>query len=265
MKKIKISELPLVSSLRGLFTIGTDSNNRSVKVSLEFVEDETNKAVQNAEVATEAASEATVKTKAATEAANTATAAANAATAAANQATEAAQEATENAVEATTAAQEATTASNTATAAARTATVNADLATAEARTATTEAQKETVKTKAATEEVLATLGILVPTGLSVECLPRITFGNVNPIYIKATLAPETAMPNVIFLSDNKAIMVSPKGLMTVLEKGRSVIHVIPTCNTALAKTVSVVVGDPTLRLVTRQKLRFTQSGALRLN
>ena len=35
MKTIKISELPLYQSLKGLFTIGTDSNNRSVKVPLE--------------------------------------------------------------------------------------------------------------------------------------------------------------------------------------------------------------------------------------
>ena len=35
MKKIKISELPLYSSIKGLFTIGTDSQNKSVKVSLE--------------------------------------------------------------------------------------------------------------------------------------------------------------------------------------------------------------------------------------
>lgn len=32
MRKIKISELPLYSSLVGLFTIGTDNQNRSVKV-----------------------------------------------------------------------------------------------------------------------------------------------------------------------------------------------------------------------------------------
>lgn len=38
MKKIKISELPLYQSLKGLFVMGTDVNNRSVKVNLEFIE-----------------------------------------------------------------------------------------------------------------------------------------------------------------------------------------------------------------------------------
>lgn len=43
MKKIKISELPLYQSLKGLFVMGTDVNNRSVKVNLEFIESETTK------------------------------------------------------------------------------------------------------------------------------------------------------------------------------------------------------------------------------
>lgn len=123
MKKIKISELPLYSSLKGLFTIGTDANNRSVKVSLEFVEQQTTQAVTNAKEATDAANEAT---------------------AAAQEATEAAQEATEEAVN-------------------------------------------------ATDNVLLTLGRLVPTGMTVESVTRLTVGNVKPNYIKAALSPASAM------------------------------------------------------------------------
>lgn len=102
MKKIKISELPLYQSLKGLFVMGTDVNNRSVKVNLEFIESETTKAV-----------------KAATEASEKATAAA----------------------------------------------------------------------KSATDKVLDTLGKIVPTGLSVESVPRLTLGNANPVYLKAVLSP----------------------------------------------------------------------------
>lgn len=73
MKKIKITELPLYSSLKGLFTIGTDKDNRSVKVSLEFVEEKTNTAVENAETATREAQAATTAARTATTAAQTAT------------------------------------------------------------------------------------------------------------------------------------------------------------------------------------------------
>lgn len=193
MKKIKISELPLYSSLKGLFTIGTDANNRSVKVSLEFVEKQTTQAVTNAKEATDAANEAT---------------------AAAQEATEAAQEATEDAVN-------------------------------------------------ATDNVLLTLGRLVPTGMTVESVTRLTVGNVKPNYIKAALSPASAMQNVIFISDNKAITVGTDGRITVVGRGKSTVHVIPTCNTALAKTLLIEVVAPALRKVNSSSLRLTQSGVLR--
>lgn len=44
MKKIKLSELPICTSLKGLFTLGTDANNRSVRVSLEFIKSMVDKA-----------------------------------------------------------------------------------------------------------------------------------------------------------------------------------------------------------------------------
>ena len=266
MKKIKISELPLCSTLKGLFTIGTDSQNRSVKVSLQFVEDKTNTAVANAETATAAANTAkknadtaTANAQKATENAVTATNNAVKATTEAQTATKNAQTATKNAQDATSEAQKATEASKSATQACNAATEAANEATADAVQATSEAE-------AATAETLLTVQNLVPTGLTVEPLPRITFGNVNQIRIKAVLSPLTALKNLIYISDNRAVVVGIDGLVTPVAKGRSVVHVIPTCNTSLAKTLLVEVGDPTLRFVnTRTQLRFTQSGVLRLN
>lgn len=183
--------------------MGTDVNNRSVKVNLEFIESETTKAVKDADTATAAAAkaagladEATTLTKAATEASEKATAAA----------------------------------------------------------------------KSATDKVLDTLGKIVPTGLFVESVPRLTLGNVNPVYLKAVLSPDTALKNLIYISDNRAVEVGLDGRISILNKGVSRVHIIPTCNTALARTVLIEVGEPTLRLVTtRRQMRFTQSGALRMN
>ena len=175
MKKIKISELSLYQSLKGLFVMGTDVNNRSVKVNLEFIESETTNAVKDADTATAAA-------------------------------------------------------------------------------------------KSATDKVLDTLGKIVPTGLSVESVPRLTLGNVNPVYLKAVLSPDTALKNLIYISDNRAVEVGLDGRISILNKGVSRVHIIPTCNTALARTVLIEVGEPPLRLVTtRRQMRFTQSGALRMN
>lgn len=242
MKKIKISELPLYSSLKGLFTIGTDANNRSVKVSLEFVEQQTTQAVTNAKEATDAANTAAAAANTAKKNADTATAAAKTATTNAIKAKEDADEATEDAQEATTAANEAT---------------------AAAQEATEAAQEATEEAVNATDNVLLTLGRLVPTGMTVESVTRLTVGNVKPNYIKAALSPASAMKNVIFISDNKAITVGTDGRITIVGTGKSTVHVIPTCNTALAKTLLIEVVAPALRKVNSSSLRLTQSGALR--
>lgn len=232
MKKIKISELPLYQSLVGLFVMGTDVNNRSVKVNLEFIESETTKAVKDADTATAAAAKAAGLAVEATKTANAAALRADTAQAQAAQAAKAA----------------------------------ADEATTLTKAATEASEKATATAKSATDKVLDTLGKIVPTGLSVESVPRLTLGNVNPVYLKAVLSPDTALKNLIYISDNRAVEVGLDGRISILNKGVSRVHIIPTCNTALARSVLIEVGEPTLRLVTtRRQMRFTQSGALRMN
>lgn len=245
MKKIKISELPLYQSLKGLFVMGTDVNNRSVKVNLEFIESETTKAVKDADTATAAAAKAAGLADEATKTANAAALRADTAQAQAAKAAKAASDAAQSALNAKTQADEATTLT---------------------KAATEASEKATAAAKSATDKVLDTLGKIVPTGLFVESVPRLTLGNVNPVYLKAVLSPDTALKNLIYISDNRAVEVGLDGRISILNKGVSRVHIIPTCNTALARTVLIEVGEPTLRLVTtRRQMRFTQSGALRMN
>ncbi len=213
-----------------------------------------------ADNANKAADNATAAAKTATTNADNATAKANTAATNADTATSKANTATTNAETATAAAKEATDNADTATAAAKEATTNAE-------TATTNAQTAADNAKEATDKVLDTLGIIVPTGLEVEEYPsRLTFGNMQDHYIKAKLSPDTAMQNLIYMSDNKAVEVALDGRITVTNKGVSRVYVIPTCNTALARTLLIEVVGPPLRLVTtRQQMRFTQSGGLRFN
>ena len=163
-------------------------------------------------------------------------------------------------------ADEATKAAQDATEAAQAAKTAADEATTLTKAATEASEKATAAAKSATDKVLDTLGKIVPTGLFVESVPRLTLGNVNPVYLKAVLSPDTALKNLIYISDNRAVEVGLDGRISILNKGVSRVHIIPTCNTALARTVLIEVGEPTLRLVTtRRQMRFTQSGALRMN
>lgn len=272
MKKIKISELPLFSSLRGLFVIGTDNDNRSVKVSLEFIEDDCNAAIQAAQTATEAAQAAATNANSKASVANTAAANANAKANLANEkatlantkaeladskasaANTAADNANSKAAVANTAAQ----AANTATASC-TSTTNACLAAIDLAQAATEA------TQAATAAVIAALGGLIPTGLSVRCIRRITLGNKAVNRIVPVMTPENVLPNVIYQSDNRAVAVRCDGTIDVLGVGRSFVQVVPTCNTALAERFVIEVTNPTMRLIKNGSMRFTAAGGIRLN
>ena len=237
-----------------------------------------NSAAQSANSAATAANDAAEEAQEAATAANKAASSADTAKKNADTATSAANTATANAVKATENADAATQKANTAAAAANKAKADCDTAVGEAQQATEaatnatdaandaaeEAQEAAAAAENATENVLLTLGRLVPTGMTVESVTRLTFGNVVPNYIKPVLVPSDVMKNVIFISDNKAVTVSPDGRITVVGKGRSTVHVIPACNTALARTLLVEVVAPAIRKASPDSLRLTQSGRLRL-
>lgn len=107
--------------------------------------------------------------------------------------------------------------------------------------------------------------VLIPTDLKVSCIERITISNVEPVYIKAELSPATVLKNIIFISDNRAALVGADGKITPVAEGKSRISIIPTCNTALAKTILVEVGRPLVRLVnSKSSIRRLSSGMFRL-
>lgn len=220
MIKKKISELPECATFKGLWTIGVNALNKSVKVSLEYIQ----AVVDGMKSATKDATEAT---SAANSAAQTA----------------------DNAAQRT---QAATTAANTATA-------NANNAAAEANAA-----KEDCEEVIAAAAELEPLN-LVPTAMTVEYPSRLLVGNMAENFIRATLAPASVKPNVLFLGDDKAVSVTPDGRITILAAGTSIIHVIPTCNVALYKTIQIKVSKPTVRLVTFSSIRLTANGNFRFN
>ena len=95
IKKIKISKLPLVSSFTGLFTIGVDKDNKSVKIGLEFIKTAADNCDEKAKLADEKAAAADRAASAANQAAGTASNEAANAGMQASAAEQAAQETTE--------------------------------------------------------------------------------------------------------------------------------------------------------------------------
>lgn len=221
--KRRISELPICETFKGLFTIGVDALNHSVKVSLEFIDKTVSTLKSSVETAIKNAETATLS-------ANTAAGNANTATSNANAATNATLKATEDCTAATGAANEAT-----------------------------EECREIIETASNLEA----LG-LFPTSMTLSYPAKLTRNN-KEARINAVLHPDRVYQNVICLGDNKAVSVTPDGLLQVIGKGVSVIHVIPACNVALYRTIQIEVIEPTIRLVTRQSIRFTSNGKFRLN
>lgn len=273
VKKIKISALPLADTLVGLYTIGVNALNKSVKVSLEFLKT----AADKANDAATAANKAKTAAETATEAAKTATKNANTATEAANTA---AKNATDKATAADTAAKNANTKADAADKAAGAAMTAANTANAKAALAD---QKATAADNAANlagetaEEARATIVRLeelekslvgqykmIPTSMNLDYPPRITFRNTVPRRITYELLPTNTGRNVLFLGDDNAVSVQPDGSLTVNRTGISKIHVIPTENTSIYRTIQITVAEPELRRVKSNSLRLMGNGSFRL-
>ncbi|QCD37152.1 MULTISPECIES: hypothetical protein [Muribaculaceae] len=163
---------------------------------------------------------------------------------------------------------------NTAAGNANTQAAAASAAAAAATTAASEAQTAKEETISATElcqalidaaSQVTSLGLL-PSGMTVEYPEELTLGNLAEIFIRAKLQPEYSLPNIMYLSDNNAVSVAPDGRISINHEGVSVIHVIPTGNTQLYKTISIRVKCAGISLVNnRNTAMILSSGNFLLN
>jgi hypothetical protein len=223
IKKIKISTLPLAESLVGLFTIGVDSLNRSVKVGLQFL-------------------------KTAADSANTAAISANNAANSASQAASLANTAAQNANTKALLADSKATLANTA----------ANNANEQA-----EAAHDTIIRMEELADSLVAQYKAIPTAIELDYPRIVTCRNTAMGKINYTLYPEDTGRNVMFLGDNQAVTVMPDGGFVVNKPGISRIFVIPTENTNIYKTIEITVVEPGLRKIKSNALRFAGNGSLR--
>lgn len=165
-------------------------------------------------------------------------------------------------------------AANTAAGNANTQAASASAAATAANTAAEEALTAKEETISATElcqalidaaSQITSLGLL-PTGMTVEYPEELTLGNLAEIFIRAKLQPEYSLPNIMYLGDNNAVSVAPDGRITIHHEGVSVIHVIPTGNTQLYKTIEIKVKCAGISLVNnRSTAILLSSGNFLLN
>ncbi len=103
-----------------------------------------------------------------------------------------------------------------------------------------------------------------PLDIRITYPKTITLNNPVKQYIKAELLPAYCLQDVLFIGDGKAVEVEPDGGLTVLGLGKSRIHVIPTRNTAIYKTIEIEVIESAFIEVSPTALLLTGDGELLL-
>lgn len=223
IKKIKISALPLAQSLVGLFTIGVDSLNRSVKVGLEFVKTAADRADASATNADQKAAAADRAAESATQAASNANTKAALADTKAGEANEAANDANQVVIEAL----------------------------------------ATIARMEELEESIVGEYKLIPKEMILDYPKVVTYRNTVVGKIHYTLLPADTGRNVLFLGDDNAVSVLPNGDFIINKPGISRIHAIPTENTLIYQTIQITVVSAGLRKVNANSLRLMGNGSLR--
>lgn len=133
---------------------------------------------------------------------------------------------------------------------------NSKITAADSAAQRAEAQIATMRELA---DILSSGNVISPTALVVKANRSITYGNPQPQRIKAVVLPAYATKGVLFLGDNKAVEVTPDGIVTPLALGESTVNAVANGNTALYKTLRIAVVKPKL-IRTRAALLIGNSG-----
>lgn len=121
-------------------------------------------------------------------------------------------------------------------------------------------------TRALVEELVGALSsqnLYTPTRLEVKSPTEITLTNMAQPQIEAQVLPKFGLGGVLFISDNKALEITPDGKITPLAVGVSKVNVVATGNTSLYKQLIIAVVPPRIRMA-GEGMRLDGNGNIRL-
>ncbi len=98
----------------------------------------------------------------------------------------------------------------------------------------------------------------------IDAPTEITISNPVMRQIKADIFPKFGIGSVLFISDNRSVMVTPDGKLTPIAIGTSTIHAVASTNSAAYKTLRIEVVKPRLRIASTGALRLDNNGNIRL-
>ena len=135
-----------------------------------------------------------------------------------------------------------------------------------ARLAAEASAQKSEATRALVEElvgVLSSQNLYKPTRLEVKSPTEITVTNMAGPKIEANILPKFGLGGVLFISDNKALEITPDGKITPLSVGVSRVNVVATGNTSLYKQLLIAVVPPRIRMA-GDSIRLDGDGNIRL-
>lgn len=121
-------------------------------------------------------------------------------------------------------------------------------------------------TRALVEElvgVLSSQNLYKPIQLAVKSPTEITLTNLAQPHIEVHILPKFGLGGVLFISDNKALEITPDGKITPLAVGVSRVNVVATGNTSLYKQLLIAVVPPRMRM-SGDFIRLDGNGNIRL-
>ena len=149
-----------------------------------------------------------------------------------------------------------------------TADIDSRLAGADAATlAATAAAQKAEATRALVEELVGKLSsqnLSKPVRLEVKAPGEVTVCNMRKPRIEAQTLPKFGLGGVLFISDNKALEITPDGKITPVAEGIGKVTVVATGNTELYEQIQIAVVPPRVRLSSDGGIRLDGSGNIRL-
>lgn len=104
-----------------------------------------------------------------------------------------------------------------------------------------------------------------PERVDIAAAPAVmTLANTVTQKVDAALFPRTSRGGVLFISDNRAVTVTPDGRVTPLACGISTVHAVATADTSVYETFRIEVVPARMRLTSSGTLRLDAAGNIRL-
>lgn len=112
--------------------------------------------------------------------------------------------------------------------------------------------------------LLSSQNVSAPTKMVVSYAPyTVTLGNMQHPQIKAQALPSFGLGSVLFISDNKALAITPDGKITPLTEGTSLVNVVATVDTKIYQSLTIAVVPPRMRMADGC-IRLDGNGNIRL-